>query len=235
MVSVVSSDVYEATNGHDLLRQVCSQLKQSVASMRALAAAAVADPQLPPGARRCLGQIVRQAKWIADMIQDFPGPRADHPNVVDAVSDAVALARLTWTGQVTVMSSAESAVCRLHPILLHRVISNVLSNSMRAAGPSGTVSIQIQRMEGVTLLSVRDSGPGFGRIPAVSGIGLSSVARIMARYEGKVEFETVPAGGTCVSLWLPLADRETTRFGPGDCEGGLARGRDGRRRLHHGR
>lgn len=229
----MSADVHEATNGHDLLRQVCSQLKQSVVCIRALAAAAVADPQLPPGARRCLGQIAWQAQWIADMIQDFPWPGADHPDVADltdienvddanvddvadVVSDAVALVRLTWTGQVIVMSPAEPVVCRLHPILLHRVISNVLSNAMRAAGPSGTVSIQIQRMEGATLLSVRDSGPGFGRIPAVSGIGLSSVARIMARYEGKIEFETVPAGGTCVSLWLPLADRGTTRFGFGE-------------------
>lgn len=197
-----------------------------MAAVLSLTTAELEEPGLSPVIRRYFERIVMQAKWQADMIEDFlwqeqpdgvlevarqsgtvlrervpaaPGGA----DVVAAVVEAVALAGLTWSGRATVQSPTGQVRCRLPPVLLRRVLSNVLSNATRAAGPSGTVTIQIGRQEGATTLSVRDSGPGFGRIPTASGIGLTAAAEIIAKYGGRIEFGSDTGGGACVSLWLP--------------------------------
>jgi len=58
------------------------------------------------------------------------------------------------------------------------------------------------------LLAVEDSGPGFGRLPRGSGLGLSAVARQAIEHQGRVECGRGRLGGGRVSLWLPtLASR----------------------------
>ncbi len=218
--------------------RICHELTRLAASIVSLAKPALEEPGLSPAMRRYFERIVRQANWLADMVEDFlrqlrpggvpqdarqpgPAPRETAPretapretvpagtggaDVADAVHEAVEFAGLTWPGRAVVRSpSGQDRVrCGLPPVLLRRVIWNVLSNATRAAGPSGTVTIQVGRADGVATLSVRDSGPGFGRIPAGSGIGLTAAARIIARYDGRIEFGSGTGGGACVSLWLP--------------------------------
>lgn len=227
-------DVHEATDIRHRLSLPCYELQQAIAGILTQAAAALAEPGLAPTSKRYLEQIVQQANWLADMIEDFlrsarqdmahqgtvregpdmmraraaprPGTSADvvaRGDVTEVVDGAVAIARLTWSGQVTVTSPGEPVRCRLHPILLRRVISNVLSNAMRAAGPSGSVTIQIRRYQDMAMLSMRDTGPGFGKIPKGFGIGLAEVARIIAGSDGRMELGNTAGGGVRVSLWLP--------------------------------
>ncbi|HEX6449138.1 MAG TPA: HAMP domain-containing sensor histidine kinase [Trebonia sp.] len=128
---------------------------------------------------------------------------ARDPDVTEVVDDTVTVARMTWSGQVTVTSPGEPVRCRLHPILLRRVISNVLSNAMRAAGPHGSVTIQTKRYQDMAMLSIWDTGPGFGMIPKGFGIGLAEVARVVAGSGGRMELGNTAEGGVRVSLWLP--------------------------------
>jgi signal transduction histidine kinase len=201
--------------------RICRELTQLAATVLSLATPASEDPGLPPARRRYFERIVRQANLLTDLLEDFlrqvqpDGVRQDAgqsgtvqaanvgADVVDAVNEAVGIAGLTWQGRATVQSQPGQARCQLPPVLLHRVISNLLSNATRAAGPSGTVTIQIGRQEGATTVSVRDSGPGLGAIPTGSGIGLAVAARIIAKYDGRIEFGSDTGGGACVSLWLP--------------------------------
>ncbi len=225
-MSEVSADPCEAAPGQHRLHRTSHELKQLIAAVLFPAAAALEEPGLSPAVRRYLERIVWQGNWMADMIQDFlrqvqPGGMHQDArqsgtargetvqaaiggtDVMEVVNEAVALAALTWPGRATVESPPAPARCRLHPILLRRVIFNVLSNATRAAGPSGTVTIRIRREEDATMVSVSDSGPGFGKIPTGSGIGLAAAAGIIARYDGRIELGSDMGGGACVSLWLP--------------------------------
>ncbi len=78
----------------------------------------------------------------------------------------------------------------------------MLDNAVRAAGPAGTVSVEIEQRDGAVMLAVEDNGPGFGDIPSGAGLGLSAVARNVIKYGGKMEYAGGARGGARVSLWL---------------------------------
>jgi two-component system nitrate/nitrite response regulator NarL len=197
------------------LRETCHDMRQPIATVLALVAAALSEPGLPAAARGRLGQITEQAGWLADMVhgclaaqgQEEPAEadcgdgRAD---VAYIVSEVIAAECLTWTGDVTLTSPAGRIWCELHPVLLRRVVSNVLGNATRAAGPDGAVTVQIKRRKGAVVLTVEDDGPGFGEIPSGPGLGLAAVARNVVRHGGRMECGSGEQGGARVSLWLPL-------------------------------
>lgn len=198
------------------LRETFHDMQQPVASMLALTAAALAEPGLPAAARRRLEQIAGQAEWLADMVhgclvtagRQEPGepeePDDGSADVVHIVREVIAAECLTWPGDMMLSSPAGPVWCMLHPVLLRRAVANVLGNATRAAGPAGTVTVEILRRKGGVVLSVEDNGPGFGKIPSGAGLGLSAVARNAVKHGGKMEFGCGVHGGARVSLWLPV-------------------------------
>ena len=220
----MSNEAPEASDAVQQLRETCHDMRQPVASVLALAEAALTEAGLPAAARGWLEQIVGQAEWMADMIHAFlrdweqgeaneagesdfdeTDEVAARPDVVCIVNEVIAAGRLTWPCDLKVTSPAASVQCTLHPVFLRRIVSNILSNAARAAGPSGVVTVQIRQRKTLATLVVEDSGPGFGKIPSGAGLGLSAVARHIVRYGGRMECGRSTGGGARVSLWLPQA------------------------------
>jgi K+-sensing histidine kinase KdpD len=197
------------------LRETFHDMRQPLASTMALAAAALTEPGLPTGARDRLKQIIEQAEWLADMIhgcltvqrreepEQTSKPGHDLADIVQVVGEVIAAECLTWAGAVNVTAPAGPVLCMFSPALLRRTVSNVLDNAMRAAGPDGTVNIEIQRCDDAVMFAVEDNGPGFGEIPSGAGLGLSAVARNVIRYGGRIEYSCGACGGVRVILWLP--------------------------------
>ena len=193
------------------LREACHDMRQPVAGLLALAGAALVDPALPQTARTRLNQMVEQAEWLADLIQhalDTADQGASGSGVTDllqTISDALATERVTWSGQARIAGLAEPVFVAIHPVLVRRMAANLLNNAMRAAGPSGVVTVEVGRLQNLALLAVEDSGPGFGKIEKGLGLGLSEVSRNAIRFGGRLECGNGATGGARVSLWLPLA------------------------------
>src|SRR6266568_4542630 len=167
------------------LRETFHDMRQPVANMMALAAAALTEPALPAATRDRLERIIEQAEWLADMIHgclvaqhqeepdDIEKPGHDLADIVHVVGEVMAAECLTWPGDVTL------------------------------AAPAGPVSVEIQQLDDAVMLAVEDDGPGFGEIPSGVGLGLSAVARNVIKYGGRIEYGRGVRGGTRVSLWLP--------------------------------
>ncbi len=171
-------------------------MRQPVASVLALAGAALTEPGLPRSAGARLEQIVQQAEWLADMIQNWlhaaqPGEPDARADLASIISEAVAAECVTNLVEVNVLWPA--------------IIANVLSNAARAAGSSGSVMIEIRSQDGRALVVVDDSGPGFGKLQEGLGIGLRAAARNVVNYGGILECGCGALGGARVSLWLPLS------------------------------
>ena len=176
----------EVENKADLvqqLRETFHDMRQPVANTMALAAAALTEPALPAVARDRLEQIVEQAEWLADMIHsclvaqqqeepdDIEKPGHDLADIVHVVGEVIAAECLTWPGDVMLTAPAGPVWCMFDPVLLRRAVSNVLGNAMRAAGPTGTVSVEIQQRDGAVMLAVEDNGPVSARYRAAPAWG----------------------------------------------------------------
>ena len=196
----------------EILRETCHDMRQPLASMFALAAAALAERGLTPTARARLEQMVEQAEWLADLIEhslqlaapDAPG--GGGADLVRVAGEVAAAERMTWPGEVRMVSQPSAVFTDVHPVLLRQMVANVVGNATRAAGPSGTVTIEVGRQRSSALLAVEDSGPGFGnKIPRGLGLGLAAVSRNAIRHGGRVECGCGAGGGARVHLWLPLS------------------------------
>lgn len=191
--------------------EACHDMRQPVSSMSALAAAALAEPDLAQPTRARLEQIMEQAEWLADLIQhslrtgEQSASGTGQTDLVRVVNDAVAAERVTWPGEVTVAGLASPVLTAVSPVQLRRMVANLLANATRAAGPSGAVTIEIGHAQGLAMVAIEDTGPGFGKIEPGLGIGLAVVARYVAMHGGMLERGCTASGGARVTLWLPVA------------------------------
>jgi K+-sensing histidine kinase KdpD len=191
-------------------RETCHDMRQPIASVLALAAATLAQPGLPPAARGRLELITEQAEWLAALVRHSltAGGEAAHGSRTDLVrvtSEAVAAECLTWAGEVKVVAPAGPVSTPVPSVLLRRMVANLLNNATRAAGPSGTVTVEVGQEQGMATLHVQDSGPGFGKIQREFGLGLGAVSRSAATHGGRLEHADAASGGARVSLRLPRA------------------------------
>lgn len=206
-------DTRGAADASRLLLEACHDMRQPIAGVLALAGATLTEPDLPQAARARLEQIVQQAEWLADMVQswlqaDQPDESAAGTDLARVVSETMAAAGCVGhTVGVNVVWPTEPVHASVHPVVIRRIMANVLDNAIRAAGPSGSVTIEIRSQDDRALVVVDDSGPGFGRIQTGLGLGLRAAARNVASYGGRLECGCAPLGGLRVSLWLPLATR----------------------------
>ena len=121
-------------------------MRQPVAGVLALATAALDEPHVPPAALARLRLIVEQAEWLADIIaqgleaSEQPKGRAYRTDARRAAADTVNSARLSWSGEIETISASKSTLINLHPVILRRLMANLLDNAVRAAGPDGRVA-----------------------------------------------------------------------------------------------
>jgi C4-dicarboxylate-specific signal transduction histidine kinase len=199
------------------LREVCHDIRQPIAGVLALARAALTEANLPQDTRSRLEQIMRLAEWQSDVVENWLEIFADgsqgagYTDVIRVVNEAAAAERVMWTGELTMVWPPESVFVLLHPVVLRRMAANLLANATRAAGPSGTVIVEVSRRADRMLLVVEDDGPGFGRLRGGSGLGLSAVARQAGEYQGRLECGRGRLGGARVTLCLPSATPRIAR------------------------
>jgi signal transduction histidine kinase len=184
-------------------------MRQPVAGVLHLAAAALAVPGLPGAARSWLERIVSEAESLSELIEQSLGRgSADVPLPTDLgrlAGDVVATEQLTYQGRLQVLNPAAPVLANVHRVDARRVIANLLSNAIRAAGPDGGVTVRIVADHGYGVLVVEDDGPGFARIPPGSGLGQSVIAGCLIRCGGQVGYGRSEAGGVKATVSLPLA------------------------------
>ena len=204
------------------LREVCHDIRQPIAGVLALAGAALAETGLPEGIRSRLEKIVELAEWQSDVVETCLETAAGNAlatagstDAVHVVNAAAAAERLTWAGDLTLIWPPKPVFIQLHPVVLRRMAANLLDNAARAAGPSGTVTVEVARWDSRMLLAVEDDGPGFGwpgrseGLVKGRGLGLTAVARQAIRCGGRLKCGRSSLGGGRASLWLPLAASRT--------------------------
>ncbi len=109
------------------------------------------------------------------------------------------LARIAHEAAVMLRPGPEVQVMA-SPVLLWRVLANLVDNAVRAAGPACRVELTVGMLAEPpprALLQVQDNGPGFGHgPPGAASLGLGVVTRLLESCRGSMEVEA-PADGAC--------------------------------------
>jgi len=193
-----------------LLQQVAHDLRQPVAAILALAAAAESEADVPAPVLRRLEQISEEASWIfrviGDLLAEASGEQGTEPvAIAPLLREVVASERLTFSGEIE-LQQQDGQLRHVMAVgtRLRRALANVLSNATRATGPGGRVEVIARSRGDAEIIEIADDGPGFGRVGPVHGIGLQITRQILAECGGRMEVERLASGQTVVRLVLPL-------------------------------
>jgi signal transduction histidine kinase len=200
----------EAATGAVGTRGLLHDLTHQLMTLSLLAEAVRADDALTGETRRRIELVQNEMFRAMDMITDHiaagsseAAAESDVTDVRDLAGQIAALAEIVYGARVRLLPGPPVSLGR-SPALLWRVLSNVIDNAARAAGPDGVVEVSI-RHEIDTVIDVFDNGPGFGSGPAgVDGLGLAVVQQLLDTTDGRLEVADRGVDGTRVRVVFRL-------------------------------
>lgn len=200
------------------IREICHDLRNPIATISALAAAAMSQIDSPDGGatvRKRLEQIQdetrRMTQLVRQLLEDATTPRMLDAAVV--AGEVAASCRVTFQGTIRVMAQAGATVL-VDEVGLRRSLANLVENATRAAGPEGSVLVRVRRARRWIHCEVSDSGPGFGNGPSGSqSLGLTIVDRLARSHGGRLEVLDSSLGGAMLRLSLPVAEEPDSSLG----------------------
>jgi signal transduction histidine kinase len=182
---------------------MCHDLRQPVAAIIMLAAAAAAEVEVSDSTRVRLEQITTEAEWMSSIIREVLATRAATEDI-DLRDTARQTACDPGRADVTCQMELPDRPVRVraNATLIRRAVANLVENACRAAGPGGAINVSVRQTGRWAVVEVEDSGPGYGHIAPGCGLGLEVVARAAADHGGRVDIGRSRLGGARVCLRL---------------------------------
>lgn len=167
------------------------------------------------------------------LAQGENGLRATEPVALDAVARQ-AVSEIP-AGGVDVRLDTEPATVTGDPVLLHRLVVNLVHNAVRYNTPGGSVDVRVA----AGVMTVRNTGPEvpadrvgdlfepFRRLHTArtgsaesAGLGLSIVASIARAHDAELTAEPNPGGGLEISVRFGFSRGSSRAEVAGACSGG---------------
>lgn len=176
-----------------------------------------------PEARKLLDLVVASGthagEIVAGVLNAFnpARPQGTRQPIGPALRQALEIVRPTLpaTIELATQIGADATGPEVAPGAMLQVVSNLLSNAIRAMDGAGRIEMGLQRQGADIVLSVADDGPGMseevrrratepfftGRRDG-TGLGLSVVANIVRGWHGEMEIDSAPGAGTRIVIRL---------------------------------
>lgn len=204
---------------------IAHEVKNPLAGIRG--AIQIIGNRLPPDGRDAgiVSEIVKRIDALDTLMKDllvFARPPQPRPAAVDIVPLVTMTANLM--GQDPTLKDLRIEVAGSAPLvladadMLKIVFQNLLVNSAHAMHGRGTIAVVVGEHDGTARIAVTDSGPGippeirdkiftafFTTKTRGSGLGLATAKRLVEAHHGRIDVDCPPAGGTTVTVRLPVA------------------------------
>jgi len=174
--------------------------------------------------RAIVGDIVARVDSLNDIVQDllvFARPREPQlapVGLADMMENTSALLRRDPTyASLSIHLSGTNPVVQADVEQLRTVFLKLLLNAAQATGATGRVQVSIGADDLAATVAIADDGPGipneirekifepfFTTKHRGTGLGLPTARRMIERHRGTVEVDCPPAGGTVVTVTLPV-------------------------------
>ena len=207
------------------------ELRTPLTVMRTAIDVTLAKPERTPAQLEAMAAEVRQAVDRAEALIEAlltlarsdrgTGP-VEPLDVAVLAEDALdAAAPAIKAHPVTVETALQPGLALGDPILVERLVTNLIDNAVRHNVPDGWVQVATGTRDGMAFIDVANSGPAipaelvpslfepFRRLsdragsPEGTGLGLSIVRSVAAAHHGQATARQLPAGGLEVSVSLP--------------------------------
>ena len=204
---------------------IAHEVKNPLAAIRG--AIQVIGGRLPAGSREAavmtdiIARIDALNNWVRDLLL-FARPPQPRPMVVDVSAVLAATAALLREdaafGELRVDISGEAPPVMADPELLKIVFLNLFLNSAHAMRGRGVITVSVTSADNACQIAVADVGPGippdirdklfipfFTTKSRGTGLGLSTVKRVVEAHHGRIDVTCPPGGGTTMTVQLPFA------------------------------
>jgi len=210
------------------------ELRTPLTVMRTAIDVTLAKPARTPGQLEVMAAEVRQAVDRAEALIEAlltlarsdrgQGPRSALDLAVFAEDALDAAAPAIRAASITVDSALEPGTATGDPVLVERLVTNLIDNSVRHNVKDGWIQVRTGHRDGMAFISVANSGPviagtevsmlfepfhrgGPNPGPAAApgaGLGLSIVRSVVVAHQGRVAAQPIPHGGLEVTVLLPV-------------------------------
>jgi two-component system nitrogen regulation sensor histidine kinase NtrY len=175
---------------------------------------------------RTLREEIANLRNIVDRFSDFskmPAPEIQSVDLNRAISEAAKLHAAQGDNEkrrikVVLELTSQAPVIAADPLLLRRVIDNLVLNALDAMPSGGTLTLQSSADRGVGRFSVSDTGEGltpeecerlftpyYTTKKHGTGLGLAIVQSIVSDHRGRVQVRSEKGKGTTFTVEIPLA------------------------------
>ncbi|GAB2674252.1 hypothetical protein GCM10027271_38840 [Saccharopolyspora gloriosae] len=194
------------------LRGLLHDLGHGLAAVSYLAEGMRADGALPPAATDRLEVMSQELARLLDLVASGAAPAEPVPVELHGLLGRLATARARAGAPTLLVRPGAPVPVRADATAVWRMLSNLLDNAMRAAGPHGVVELGITRSPaaepggGTATVEISDDGPGFGRGPdGAAGLGLGIVTGLAQECGARLHLDPAPLRGTRARLVFPVA------------------------------
>ena len=214
------------------------ELRTPIASLRAEASVSLSQARTPAEYEASLQHIRNEARRLSGIVDDlFTLARLDaEPGILhrkeffleELLMDSVAHIRALAVdrGVALTFHPSVEARCSGDPVLIDRIITNLLDNAVKYCARGSAVTIELDAQDAMHVVRVADTGAGipasdqarvfdrfFRADPARTrtvdgggaGLGLSIARRIARAHGGELALTSSDATGTVFTLLLPAA------------------------------
>jgi signal transduction histidine kinase len=225
------------TSQRQFIANASHELRTPLTLMRTAMDVVLAKPEPTRGELVSMAADIRQAIGHSERLIEalLTLARNDQARALTDPLDLAAVAEDALDGRttdgITTITTLGEAPVTGDPVLLERLITNLLDNAERYNLPGGTVTISTTTDNGASLVRVVNTGqvvpPGqvsrlflpFTRLDDRTrhdgfGLGLALVASIATVHSGTVHATALPAGGLDITVRLPRRDNAVTPAPP---------------------
>jgi len=186
--------------GPDRWRGLLHDVGHGLAAVSYLAEALRADPALSGTARARLDLLARELERLLALVAGESGGTAEPVELRGLLAELAAARDRPGHAAVLVRPGAGVRL-RTAPIPLWRMLTNLVDNAVRAAGPGGEVQLGARTERDRVAVEITDDGPGFDRAPP--GVGLGVVRGLARACGARLLLERRVPRGTRARLVFP--------------------------------